>query len=128
MRIRNHAGNPINQKAKRRFRGYPIATIGCYGPDDKRASKVVVGIVPHENAEPTVLKTWFSDESDVRSDSQVSREISNFLEEHSVKTVTTVDRIIGCPHEEGIDYAEGKPCPKCPFWINRDRWTGELVS
>ena len=32
------------------FRGYPIATIAYYGPDDKNATKVAVGIVPHENA------------------------------------------------------------------------------
>jgi hypothetical protein len=36
------------------------------------------------------------------------------------------DRIIGCPHEEGIDY-EGAACPACPFWAGRDRWTGERV-
>jgi hypothetical protein len=38
-----------------------------------------------------------------------------------------VGRIIGCPHEEGIDYPEGSMCPKCPFWSSRDRWTGELL-
>jgi hypothetical protein len=32
------------------------------------------------------------------------------------------DQIIGCPHEEGIDY-EGATCPACPFWAGRDRWT-----
>jgi hypothetical protein len=35
------------------------------------------------------------------------------------------DRIIGCPHEEGIDYPEGEECPLCPFWKGRDRWSGE---
>jgi hypothetical protein len=43
-----------------------------------------------------------------------------------VKTVAMTDRIIGCPHEEGIDY-EGPVCPHCPFWANRDRWTGEVI-
>jgi hypothetical protein len=32
------------------------------------------------------------------------------------------------PHEEGIDYPEGKTCPQCPFWASRDRWTGESLS
>jgi hypothetical protein len=35
-------------------------------------------------------------------------------------------RIIGCPHEEGIDY-EGATCPACPFWAGRDRWTGKRL-
>jgi hypothetical protein len=30
--------------------------------------------------------------------------------------------IIGCPHEEGIDYPEKEDCPQCPFWKGRDRW------
>jgi hypothetical protein len=24
--------------------------------------------------------------------------------------------VIGCPHEEGIDFPEGQECPYCPFW------------
>jgi hypothetical protein len=36
------------------------------------------------------------------------------------------DRIIGCPHEEGIDY-EGDTCPARPLWAGRDRWTGERL-
>jgi hypothetical protein len=33
------------------------------------------------------------------------------------------DRIIGCPHQEGIDY-QGQWCPVCEFC---DRFTGERV-
>src|SRR4051812_9319014 len=40
--------------------------------------------------------------------------------------VVMTDRIIGCPHEEGIDY-EGTTCPTCPFWAGRDRWTGKRL-
>jgi hypothetical protein len=42
--------------------------------------------------------------------------------------VAAFDRIIGCPHEEGIDYPEGEICMKCPFWAHRDRWSGEIVQ
>ena len=31
------------------------------------------------------------------------------------------------PLEEGVDYPEGQTCPSCPYWANRDRWTGEVV-
>lgn len=34
--------------------------------------------------------------------------------------------IIGCPHEEGIDYPDGQVCPQCPFCAHRDRWASEL--
>ncbi len=43
------------------------------------------------------------------------------------KSVVMTDRIIGCPHEEGIDY-EGPTCPDCPFWAGRDRWTGKRLQ
>ena len=38
------------------------------------------------------------------------------------------DRIIGCPHEEGIDYADGTVCPMCPYWQDRDRWTRMMTT
>ena len=50
-----------------------------------------------------------------------------FIEQHDVKSVVLSDRIIGCPHEEGIDYPQGEACPRCPFWAIRDRWTGEVL-
>jgi hypothetical protein len=45
------------------FRGYPIATIAYYGPNDKNATKVSVGIVANENAEPSALKRWINEEN-----------------------------------------------------------------
>jgi len=39
---------PVTKKANRGFRGYPVATVAFYGPDDRRASKVAVGILPSE--------------------------------------------------------------------------------
>ncbi len=35
-----------------------------------------------------------------------------------------VDQIIGCLHEEGIDYPTGETCPESLFWKGRDRWSG----
>ena len=51
--------------------------------------------------------------------------MSQGTEEHRVKQVIAVERIIGCPHEEGLDYPEGMKCPLCPFWSNRNRFTHE---
>ena len=119
--------SPLEKKARRGFRGYPVATVAFYGPDDQRASKVVVGIVPAEDREAEQLQRWFAEEGDVRQDATIGEEILAFIRDHGAKTVVTADRIIGCPHEEGTDYPEGQVCPRCPFWAHRDRWSGEVV-
>jgi hypothetical protein len=118
----------LRKKAKRGFRGYPVATVALYGPDDKRASKVAVGIVPEENGKVTELERWYSEEEDVRTEPSILRAVLEFIEAHGVRSVVTPNRIIGCPHEEGIDYPEGEKCPQCPFWATRDRWSGEVVQ
>jgi hypothetical protein len=119
--------SPLKKMVQRGFRGYPLATIAFYGPDLKRASKVAVAIMPNENTEPLALERWFSVERDVRNDPVITQKISEFIEAHKVKSVTMADQILGCPHEEGIDYPEGGTCSQCSFWSHRDRWTGETV-
>jgi hypothetical protein len=118
----------LRETARRGFRGYPVATIAFYGPDDTRASKVAVGIVTREGGQAEELERWYSDEMDVRNDPEIAKSILHFIETHHVKSVVMTERIIGCPHEEGIDYPEGKACPACAFWANRDRWTGEPIT
>jgi hypothetical protein len=117
----------LSKKAKRGMRGYPVGTVAFYGPDDKVATKLVVGIVPAEGAEPDSIRKWYSDQAgqDVRNDAAAVGEALEFLQEEGARTVAMADRIIGCPHEEGIDYPEGEECPLCPFWKGRDRWSGE---
>jgi hypothetical protein len=117
----------LRKKARRGFRGYPVATLAFYGPDDTRATKLAVSIVPAQDVEVTDLRRWFSEESDIRNDTGVAEEVLAFIDTAGAKTVAMVDRIIGCPHEEGVDY-EGSTCPACPFWAGRDRWTGELLN
>src|SRR5262245_5826658 len=101
--------SPLKKKARRGFRGYPVATVAFYGPTDRRASKVAVGIITRDGAKPDTLQRWFSDIVDVRSDRQIGAEIVKFIEAHNVKSVAMTDGILGCPHEEGVDYPEGEP-------------------
>jgi hypothetical protein len=54
----------------------------------------------------------------------MAAEIAECLRSHQVRSVGMSKRILGCPHEEGIDYPEGQACPQCPFWSTRDRWAG----
>ena len=128
MRFKRYSDDPLKKKARRGFRGYPAATIAFYGPDDRRASKVAVGIVEQADAEPTTLERWFSEEGDVRTDPAIAFAVLQFVQEHGAKTVVMTDRIIGCPHEEGKDYPDGQVCPQCPFWAYRDRWTGDVLQ
>ncbi|MBI3919456.1 MAG: hypothetical protein HY322_20895 [Betaproteobacteria bacterium] len=116
------------KKARRGFSGYPVATVAFYGPDDKVATKVSAGIVPAEGEEPVALERWFSEKGDVRNEHNILEGVLGFIRAHGAKSVAMVDRVIGCPHEEGIDYAEGSVCPRCPFWAHRDRWTGEPIQ
>src|ERR1700757_3058278 len=80
--------------------------------------------VPAENVGITALRRWFSEGADIRNDAGVAEEVLAFIDAAGARSVVMTDRIIGCPHEEGIDY-EGPTCPVCPFWVGRDRWTGK---
>jgi hypothetical protein len=128
VRFKRYSDSPLKKKTRRGFRGYPIATIAFYGPDNKRASKAVVAIVNAEGAESGALQRWFAEEGEVRADPAIASEILHFVRDHGAKSVVTTDRIIGCPHEEGIVYPEGQMCPQCPFWAYRDRWSGDMVQ
>ncbi len=118
----------IKKLLNKGFRGYPVATIAYYGPDDKNATKVAVGIVPSEDAEPDTIERWFNENSDIRKDRSTNEEIIKFIKENGAKSVVMADRIMGCPHEEGVDYPDGSECPKCSFWAIRDRFTGEIIQ
>ncbi len=117
----------LRKKSKQGFQGFPVATVAYYGPNEARASKVAVAVVMSEGAEPDSLERWFSELSDVRADPQINEAIMHYLQKHSVKSVVMPDRIIGCPHEEGVDYPDGESCPQCSYWAGRDRFTGKLI-
>ena len=105
---------------------FPIATIAYYGPDDQTATKVVVGIV-NSRDEVIGLSRWLARAQDVRIDGAINEEILTFIREHNAERVVMAGRIIGCPHEEGVDYPEKSTCPQCPYWAKIDRWTGEVI-
>jgi hypothetical protein len=123
--IQRESGKWLRKKAKLGNRGYPTGVIAFYGPDDRRASKVAASVILVEGGEATFIRRWFDDEGDLRRSGAVLEEASSFFKSHAVRSIAMFDRIIGCPHEEGVDY-EGETCPACPFWADRDRWTGEL--
>jgi hypothetical protein len=125
VKLRRSTSSPLAKKAKRGFRGYPVATIAFYGPTPDRASKVAVGVVLAEGEETATLERWFVEDADARKDPGITKEVLAFLEAEGVRSVVISDGLLGCPHEEGIDYPTGQPCPQCPYWAGRDRFSGE---
>ena len=108
---------------------YPLATIATYGPDSGLATKLVVSVLDRpEQRDPSAMHTWTTHGADVRRDPTIAAAVATFLQQHGVKQSVTSDRIIGCPHEEGIDYPMGRICPRCPFWAGIDRFSHEPVT
>ena len=121
----DRAKKRISKKVKKGFQGYPIVTIAYYGPNKKTASKVAVGVIENEDGEAEVQQ-FFSDQ-DVRNDENILESVVQIISDSKAKSVSAVDGVIGCPHEEGIDYPEGEECPECDYWKGRDRFTGEYI-
>jgi hypothetical protein len=100
-----------------------------YGPNDKLATKVVVSVFLAEGNDPDLLQRWFSDgDLDIREDLAIGEQILAFLKQYGPRSTVMTDAIIGCPHEEGVDYPEGRSCPQCPYWAGRDRFTHERIQ
>ena len=102
--------------------GHPIATLAFYGPDDKKASKAVLGIFACKGAEPQLHK-WFgeSPEVDLRYDAKLQNAWIEIIRREGVRSLAMMEAINGCPHEEGVDYSVGQECPACPFWAKQRR-------
>jgi hypothetical protein len=119
----------VERRVRPAFRGYPIATVAFYGPDNKLATKVVVSVFHRESSDPDSLERWFSKgDIDVRQDLEIGEQILAFLKSHAPRSTVMTEGIIGCPHEEGVDYPEGQVCPQCPYWAGRDRFTQDRIQ
>lgn len=122
MSVSGSAFKRVAKKARHGFRGHPIGTVAFYGPTNELASKVVLGLSSRPDDPAIVLGRWFSEGPDIRTDEVVGMAILDLLRFHAVRSVVMTRSIIGCPHEEGVDYPVGGFCPRCPFWKDRDRW------
>jgi hypothetical protein len=124
------SAQPKKRKATPKVKSqvFPAATLAFYGPDDQLATKVVVSIVlSAEEHAPVRMRKWYASRGDIRTDASVRAELMAYLQAEGVQRVVLADRIIGCPHEEGVDYPRGENCPLCPFWASHDRWTGRPI-
>ena len=111
----NHANKLLQhfRKVLQEKTNFPIGTLVYFGPDDSTITKIIAIVILNRNSDP-LIKKW--EGSGVSSDAEVAAHIGHFFKRHQVKEVVMTDGIIGCPHEEGVDYPVGESCPHCPYW------------
>jgi len=115
----------LANKARRGFRGYPLASITYFGPDNRVATKVTVAISTAAMREPGPAASWNVDRGDVRNDGRVDESIAAFVRQHAARSVVIRAGVSGCPHDAGVEDWEGHVCPHCPYWAGRSRWARE---
>lgn len=108
----------LARRQQRPKRDYPVATLAHYGATRTVATKVVAGLILEEDGEVADLARWFAEEGDIRDDAAIFVELVDWLKVNEVQRVVIADGLMGCPHEEGIDYPEGGVCPRCPAWAD----------
>ena len=100
----------LSKRAKRGFRGYPLATAALYGPDDRTATKLAVGIVPAEHADATELRRWFSEGADIRSDADIAEEVLAFVAAAGARSVVMTDKS-SAARTKKASITKGQPVP-----------------
>ena len=92
---------------------YPIGTLVYYGPDADTITKVTASVVTAEDS-PPIQRSWEGE--GVAENTAVAAEIGSFFRQQGIRRVVMTDRVVGCPHVEGVDYPMGEDCPYCPYW------------
>ena len=87
--------------------------MALYGPNDEITTKIVAGVIERHGADP-ILERWMG--TNIKDSPKVQRQMQEFFKKHGVRSVAATEGNIGCPHEEGEDFPNGKDCPFCPFW------------
>ena len=103
-----HLRNVIEEKEH-----FPIGVLVYFGPDDEKITKVIAVVISNQTSTP-ILKTWVT--PDFKTDSKVVKDIAQYFLVNEISEVLMTDGVVGCPHDEGIDYPMGETCPHCPFW------------
>jgi hypothetical protein len=99
-------------------RNFPIGALVYFGPDDKTITKIVAVVILSSESDP-ILRSW--DGNDVSTNGEVVFEISNYFNKFQVNEVVMTEGVVGCPHEEGVDYPAGEACPYCPYWSEKSK-------
>ncbi len=104
---------------------YPLGALAYYGPDDHTCTRITAAVINAPNARPQ-FRHWWGESPE--TDPWVIAEIGEFFRLYRVREAVMTEGIIGCPHDEGIDYPEDEECPYCPFWNARQPSTIESTE
>ncbi len=85
------ANKRLSKKINKGFQGYPSVTIAYYGPNDKLATKVVLGYIAEENAEAQI--ETFITKTDIREDITVQTAIIKIIERSGAKSVCLTEGV-----------------------------------
>lgn len=97
----------------------PLGTLNFLGPNEALATKAVGAVFQPPQVEPVAVEEWVSTGADVRFDPVLVARIAAFFKQHGATQVGMGEKVVGCPHEAGVDYPLGETCPLCPYWKNR---------
>jgi hypothetical protein len=109
---------PQLQESLREKENFPVGTLAYYGPDDQTATKIIASVISAPDATP-IARDWKIENTSLEDDPEMAMEIGDFFCVHEVREVIMTQGIIGCPHNEGLDYPVGESCPHCPFWTEQ---------
>jgi len=70
-----HLMKGLERRAQKGFNGYPLAIIAFYGPNDKTATKAVIGIIKESDGVTADFKKWTFDNGDLRKDVPTIKEL-----------------------------------------------------
>lgn len=103
-----------------------IGTLALYGPAPDRANKIAAFALSADGVHIIASRRWFAASGDIRYSPEVKTEIGEFFRDWQVKKVSAAPDVLGCPHEEGIDYPLGGVCGECAYWSLIDRFSGGM--
>ena len=107
-KLLTHLKEVLKQKSK-----FPVGIVANFGPDNQTITKIVAMIVPGYDLKPR-HKTWIKPETS--SDSEIANQIGQFFLDFNTTDIVIAEGVIGCPHDEGVDFPVGEDCPYCPYW------------
>ena len=95
---------------------FPIGILTYFGPDNKTITKIVGLVIKGPDIEPR-LRSW--SQPGVVSDPIVVAEIGSYFLENKTVDIVMTGSVLGCPHEEGVDFPLGTDCPHCKYWSSQ---------
>jgi len=125
--VRNRAKATLKKRTRRGFRGYPIATVAYYGPDDRTVNRISVGIIAEDGGEADMRRFYGEPGQNIRDDIPIHRAVVDHIKARKVVSVALLDQVNGCScHDDDEMPAAVRCAVPCTFWEDVERPTDRL--